>query len=63
MFQNIGTTELIIIGLVFVLLFGGKKLPELTRSLIHSLREFRNAYREGSEDDEDVKELDKLKKK
>ncbi len=39
----IGTTELIIIFLVFLLLFGSKKIPELARSLGRGVREFQKA--------------------
>lgn len=39
----IGTGELLIIFLAILLLFGGKKLPELARSLGQALREFRAA--------------------
>lgn len=52
MFSNIGTLEIVIVCLVLFLLFGGKKLPELTRSLINSIKEFREAYKE---DDEAIK--------
>lgn len=41
-FINLGAPELIIILLIVLLLFGGKKLPELSRSLGQSLREIRN---------------------
>jgi len=44
--SNIGTTELIIIGLVLLLLFGGKKLPELARGIGDAMREFRKAAKE-----------------
>jgi|GEM_PF-1437846 len=37
--KNIGTTELIVIFLVILLLFGGKKLNELARGLGESTRE------------------------
>lgn len=37
--KNIGTTELIIIFLVILLLFGGKKLNELARGLGESTKE------------------------
>lgn len=37
----IGTTELICIVLVVLLLFGGKKLPELMRGLGSGVREFK----------------------
>ncbi len=38
---NLGTPELIIILLVVLLLFGGKKLPELARSIGSSMQELR----------------------
>ena len=46
MFQNIGTTELLVIAAVLLLLFGGKKLPELSRGVADSIREFRKATKE-----------------
>ena len=42
----LGTWEIVIIVLVILLLFGGKKLPELARGLGKGLREFRNAKRD-----------------
>lgn len=38
---NLGTPELIIILLVVLLLVGGKKLPELARSIGQSMQELR----------------------
>ncbi len=38
---HIGTPELIIILLVVLLLFGGKKLPELAKSVGESMTELR----------------------
>lgn len=46
LFHNIGATELIVIGLVLLLLFGGKKLPELSRGVGDAMREFRKAAKE-----------------
>lgn len=46
MFQNIGTTEIIIIAVVLVLLFGGKKIPEFVRSLAQSVKEFKSAVKD-----------------
>lgn len=46
MFQNLGTTELLVIAGVLLVLFGGKKLPELSRGVADSIREFRKATRE-----------------
>lgn len=46
-----GQTEILLIVFVIVLLFGAKKLPELSRSLGKSLGEFKKGQREGTEPD------------
>lgn len=38
---GLGTTELVIILLIILLLFGGRKLPELSRSVGESMSELR----------------------
>ncbi|MFC1728704.1 twin-arginine translocase TatA/TatE family subunit [candidate division KSB1 bacterium] len=43
---GLGTQELIVIFMVLLLIFGGKKLPELARGLGKGIREFKNATRE-----------------
>lgn len=43
LFLNIGGPEMILIFLAVLLLFGGKKLPELARGLGKGLREFKDA--------------------
>ncbi|MFN8355703.1 MAG: twin-arginine translocase TatA/TatE family subunit [Spirosomataceae bacterium] len=40
---NLGTGEIILIGLVILLLFGGRKLPELMRGLGKGIKEFKDA--------------------
>jgi sec-independent protein translocase protein TatA len=40
---SIGTTELLIIAAVVVLLFGGKKIPELFKGMADAVREFKKA--------------------
>jgi len=40
-FLDLGAPELIIILAILLLLFGGKKLPELSRSLGESMKELR----------------------
>ena len=47
MFQNIGTTEWIIIAVVIVLLFGGKKIPELLRGVGKGVGELQKGLEEG----------------
>ncbi len=49
MFGNIGTPELIVIAIILLVLFGGNKLPELTRGIVSTIKEFRNAYKEGGD--------------
>jgi sec-independent protein translocase protein TatA len=47
----IGPVQLGILGLIVVLLFGTKKLPELGAGLGKAISNFKNAYREGAEID------------
>src|SRR6059058_1077535 len=42
-FEFLGTTELLVIALVALVLFGPRKLPEIGRSLGKSLAEFKRA--------------------
>lgn len=44
----IGTTELFLIGGIALLLFGGKKLPEMMRGLGQGVREFKKGVNEDS---------------
>ena len=37
---GLGTTELIIIGVIIIFLFGAKRIPEIGRGLGQSLKEF-----------------------
>lgn len=46
MLQNIGTTEIVIVALVVLVLFGGKKIPELIQGMAQAVREFRKASKE-----------------
>ena len=46
MLKNIGSTELLIILVVLLLLFGSRKLPELGRGLGEAVREFKNIFKE-----------------
>ena len=39
----LGPTEMIIIALVLLLLFGGKKIPELMKGLGKGMKEFKDA--------------------
>lgn len=49
-FLDLGAPELIIILAIVLLLFGGKKLPELSRSLGDSMRELRKGMGDSADD-------------
>ncbi len=51
----IGTQEIIIILLIVLILFGGRKLPELARGIGNSLKEFRKASKDVEETKKSVK--------
>lgn len=44
MLANIGSTEILIIAVIILILFGGKKLPEMARGLGEAFKEFKNAF-------------------
>lgn len=50
MFENIGGGELFLIFLVFVVLFGAKKIPELAQGIGKGIREFKKALNDVQEE-------------
>lgn len=48
----IGYTELILIVVVFLLIFGGKKIPELMRGLGSGVKSFKEGLKEGEKEEE-----------
>ncbi len=54
MFRQIGPTEILIVLGVVVLLFGGKKLPELARGSGKALRIFKSEVKALRDDDDDT---------
>ena len=55
---GLGTQELVVILLIVLVLFGGKKIPELMRSLGQGLREFRQSSSEAMDDIKKATDLD-----
>lgn len=55
MFKNIGTPEIIVIAIVLLVLFGGKKLPELARGLGKAGKELKGVKKELQETIEENK--------
>lgn len=57
---SIGAPEILIVAILFLLLFGAKRIPELARGLGQGIKEFRNASndikREIDESSRDINE-------
>lgn len=60
MFGNLGATEIILIVLAILILFGAKKIPELAQGVGKGMREFKKAMREV---EDDIKITDKPEEK
>ncbi len=59
LFLNLGTGEIILIALVVLLLFGGRKIPELMRGMGKGVKSFRQGMNEvESEIKQATKEID-----
>ncbi len=65
MFENIGMGELLLILFVILILFGGKKIPEIARSLGKGISEFKKGMNELKKEiaitDDDLKDKDTKK--
>ena len=51
---HIGVPELVFIGLVIILLFGAKKLPEIGSALGKAIREFKRAGKDVQDEVKDA---------
>ena len=49
----LGAPELIVIVVLVLLLFGGKKIPELMKGLGKGIKEFKNASKEDAEENKE----------
>jgi sec-independent protein translocase protein TatA len=60
----LGHTEILVIVLVILILFGAAAIPKFARSLGQAKKEFTQAMKEGEENEESEKKVeDKTKKK
>lgn len=57
--MNLGATELIIVLVILLVLFGGAKLPKLARSLGRAQKEFKEGVTEGTKAEEKTEEKPK----
>jgi sec-independent protein translocase protein TatA len=53
----------IVIALIFLLLFGGKKIPELMKGLGKGVRSFKEGLNEVEDEMKDIKDITKNEKK
>ena len=58
---NLGTGEIIIIAIIVLLLFGGKKIPELMKGIGKGVKNFKDGVK-GLEDDIKIDDNDTTKK-
>jgi len=56
MFRTIGLPELLVILVVAVLLFGGKKIPEVAKGLGEGIKNFKNALKTEEQDVDNKKQ-------
>jgi len=62
MFGSLGTTELILILAIVLLIFGVGKLPQLGKGLGQSIREFRSSL-SGDDKEEETEEVEEQTEK
>jgi len=53
MFRSLGTTELLIIAVIVLVLFGGKKIPEFFKGLADAVKEFKKAAKDTDKKDQE----------
>ncbi|HLP60643.1 MAG TPA: twin-arginine translocase TatA/TatE family subunit [Candidatus Deferrimicrobium sp.] len=56
MFGSLGIWEILVIILIAALLFGGKKLPQLGKSLGEGIMNFKGAMKQGAQEAEAKRE-------
>ncbi len=59
--EAIKPSEIILILVIVLIFFGGRKIPELMRGLGQGIKEFKDASKGGNEKDNSGKEVDDTK--
>jgi sec-independent protein translocase protein TatA len=63
MFGSFGLTEMLIIILILILLFGVNKIPQLGKGLGEGIRNFKSAFKEIGEDSQEKPTAEKQQAK
>ena len=58
-----GGTQLLIIALIILVLFGGRKIPELAKGLGSGIKNFKKAVKDDDDEVAETKKVDELEKK
>ena len=56
--MNLGSSELIIVLIIVLLVFGGSQLPKLAKNLGKAQKEFKDGLSDGMKDDEQADQTD-----
>ena len=59
---GLGTKEIVIVAVLFILLFGPKKIPELAKSIKEAIKHLQGAFKEEEPADEKLAKEDSNKK-
>lgn len=62
LFINVGMPEILLIALIVLLLFGGKKIPELMKGLGKGVKSFKDGMKEAENEIKDTLEEKKEEK-
>jgi sec-independent protein translocase protein TatA len=60
---NLGTPEILVIGLIILVLFGAKRIPEFMQGLGKGVREFKKAARDIQDEIEKPEDNKKIESK
>lgn len=58
-FEKIGTTEIIIVAVVLLIIFGPKKLPELARGIAQAFKELTSGFKSETKNEDSKTEKKK----
>ena len=59
--QNLGMSEILMIGIFVLVFFGAKKIPEFMKGLGKGVNEFKNAVKDVKKDVEDAGKIEEGK--
>ena len=59
--MRLGFQEIVLILIIVLLLFGGKKIPELAKGLGKGIKDFKDAYAGNSEEDKNKENKEEKK--